>query len=81
MSTNKELTQKQKRMKAAMESMANYMATYEEQIGSIDYSDETFIDDVLYGLGVALEPDKHRYANGFDTWKEQLRKHLQKDEE
>ena len=70
------LTKKQRRMKKAVEYLQEYMGTYDLQMGYLDYSDETLIDDVLYGLGVSLSPDKHQFANGYDKFKERLRKHL-----
>jgi len=71
------MTKKQKRMKTAIQDLVDYMATYELQERWLDCSDETFIDDVLYGLGVALDKNEHRWANGFDIFKEKLRKHLE----
>ena len=72
----KRLTTKQKRMQRAIRFLADYMATYEQQVGCLNYSDKILIDDVLYGLGVAFEPQKHEYARGFDVWKDKLREHL-----
>lgn len=72
----KKLTAKQKRMQKAIRFMANYMSTYEQQPCSLDYTDKTFIDDVLYGLGFALGGEEHKYARGYDVWKEKLREHL-----
>ena len=71
------LTAHQKRMQKAIRFLANYMSTYEAQHGWLDYPDETLIDDVLYGLGVALSAKDHKYASGFDVWKEKLRRHLE----
>lgn len=71
----KRLTAKQKRMKRAIEYMENYMATYSDQYACIDYTDATFIDDILYGLGVALD-EEYQFANGYDEFKKVLRKHL-----
>lgn len=75
MAKSTRLTPKQKRMKRAIESMTEYMATYSGQYACFDYSDDTFIDDVLYGLGVALDK-KHEFADGFEKFKQVLRKHL-----
>lgn len=70
------LTAAQQRMQNAIRSLASYMATYEDQHGCLDYNDDTFIEDVLYGLGTALEPVDHRWATGFDKFKAVLREHL-----
>lgn len=66
-------------MQRAIRFLADYMATYEAQAECLNYTDKTLIDDVLYALGVAFEPDAHKWASGFDVWKEKLREHLAKD--
>lgn len=70
------MTNKQKRMQRALAYMCNYMDTYHKQEGWQDYSDETFIKDVLYGLGVALHGQSCKFAPGFDRFKAELRKLL-----
>lgn len=64
--------QRQRRIKAAAKYLSDYMRTYE----FVDASDATFMNDVLYGLGIALHGDKFKYANGFDAWKAELREFL-----
>jgi hypothetical protein len=71
-------TPEQKRVGRAIKSLTKYMVTYPKQHGYLDYNDETIINDVLYGLGRALDPEKYQFANGFDLFKEVLRKHLAK---
>lgn len=73
------MTKEQKRIKKAIEYLKNYMDTYDKQFGYMDYRDECVIDDVLYGLGVALDKDAHSFANGFRVFKTKLLAHLQKD--
>ncbi len=73
----RKLTKRQKRMQHAIRFLANYMATYEQQAGCLDYRDETLIDDVLYGLGYALGGREHQWASGYEVWKDKLRKHLE----
>lgn len=51
------------------------METYDKQVGYLDHTNKTIIDDVLYGLGVALD-NKYRFADGFDKFKKRLRRHL-----
>lgn len=70
------LTEKQKRVKAAIEFLKNYYLRYDSQFGYLDYSDKTLIDDALYGLGVALEPGKYKFADGYEEFKKVLREHL-----
>lgn len=60
---------------AAVAYLTNYMATYDQQFGYADYSEQTYIDDVLYGLGASLG-DQYRWAGGFDAFKKRLMAHL-----
>lgn len=69
------MNSRQNKIKKTIEYLQKYINTYDEQFEHVDYSDETIIDDVLYGLGVALD-DKYEFANGFDEFKERLKKHL-----
>jgi len=40
----------------------------------------TFIEDMLYGLGIAVDPEEFQYFNGFQKFKARLRKdHLEED--
>lgn len=70
------LNARQKRMRKAIAYMKGYMAEYHKQAACLDYSDATFIDDVLYGLGLALHGTSCSYASGYEAWKEKLREHL-----
>ena len=67
------------KMKKAVASLTEYMRTYHLQPGYEDYTEATFIDDVLYGLGIALDPKQHKYAQGLDVFKTKLRKHISND--
>ena len=67
----------QKRMRDAVAYLRHYMDTYPNQIGYEDYQDRILINDVLYGLGVALGGEEHQFAGGFNVFKEKLRKHLE----
>ena len=74
--SGKKSTKKQKRVIAAIKYIQHYMNTYDKQLGYADYTDETIINDVLYGLGVALNPEAYQYALGFENFKDKLRKFL-----
>jgi hypothetical protein len=74
--TKKAREKARKRMRAMVAYLKVYIGTYDKQIGYEDYRDETLIDDVLYGLGVALDGKEHQFANGFDRFRAKLRKHL-----
>ncbi|NDB66219.1 MAG: hypothetical protein EB168_11235 [Euryarchaeota archaeon] len=66
----------QKRMKLMVKYLKRYIKTYDKQFGYENYTDKTLILDILYGLGVAIDPIEHRHAGGFDKWKEKLIKFL-----
>jgi len=72
----RKLTARQKRMQKAIAWMRVYMAEYDKQPCCLDYTDKTFMDDVLYGLGVALHGTSCTYAQGYEAWKDKLREHL-----
>lgn len=70
-------TEAQERMAKAVEKLTEYMRTYDKQVGYMDYSDEIFIDDVLYGLGIALDEAEYSYADGYRKFKARLKEHLE----
>lgn len=71
----KKLKPEQERMRDAVASLQQYMATYDQQTGYLDYSDKTYLDDVLYGLGRSLGAE-YEFAGGFAKFKDVLRHHL-----
>lgn len=58
--------------KEATEKLREFMNTYPNQIGYEKYSEEMFILDVLYGLGIAVNTEKYELSNGFKKFKEHL---------
>jgi hypothetical protein len=73
------LTKRQKRMQKIVAAMQLYVRTYTEQQQSyLDYSDETFINDMLYGIGLSLDPKGFYAASGFDKFKAALKRYLPK---
>lgn len=56
----------------AVEHMQKYWDTYDCQDRYEDYSEQMFLDDALYGIGVAMYKDKYRFANGYDKFKDFL---------
>lgn len=68
----------QKRMKLMVQYLKEYIETYDKQYHYENYSDTILIDDILYGLGVALDPKAHQYADGYETWKNKLIQYLTK---
>ncbi len=75
---SKRRQERRERMRAMLESFENYVVTYRSQEGWEDYSDKMFLDDMLYGLGIAMEDSDEQYTwgNGFQRFKEYLLKHL-----
>lgn len=74
-SRSRRLTPAQERMRAAVDYLKKFMETYDRQHNYTDYPDETYINDVLYGLGASLGKE-YEFAGGFEKFKERLRAHL-----
>lgn len=66
------LSPERARMFHAVEYLKKYINAYDKQYQYLDYSDETLINDILYGLGVALDEKQYMYADGFRKFKERL---------
>lgn len=71
-----ELNPKQQRVKDIITDLKDYMNTYPNQMAYFDYADETIIDDVIYGLGIALDKDGHSMRDGFEKFKKKLVEHI-----
>jgi hypothetical protein len=74
----KRLPAAERRMEAAVASFQKYMTTYSDQQCYRSYSDETFILDALYGIGIALDAD-YKFATGFGAFKHRVWKLLSLD--
>jgi len=72
------MTKKERRMKDIVKHFQDYVRTYSNQPGYERYSETTFIEDMLYGIGISINMDEYRLANGYDAWKEKLREFLNK---
>lgn len=55
-------------MSEALEYMKSYIETYSGQIGWENYPKDTWLSDILYGLGVSVDKDEYSYAAGFDKF-------------
>lgn len=64
-----EMTPERKRMQRIINRFKHYVATYDSQPGCLDYSDDTFINDMLYGIGVSLRPKRWKWADGYAKFK------------
>lgn len=65
-----------KRMREIVARMQRYWETYPEQPNFADYSDATFIQDALYGIGIAINPKLYEAADGFTRFTEVLRPYV-----
>jgi len=65
-------TPEQRRMREIVNRMKKYVTTYDTQLHYEDYSDETFIIDMLYGIGIAIDPEEYRYATGLQKFRDKL---------
>lgn len=56
----------------ALSYMQEYINTYHNQPCYKTYTEVTFINDMLYGIGVAVD-EEYRFAQGFHQFKEKLK--------
>jgi hypothetical protein len=68
----------EKDFSSAVEYLKVYIGSYGEDS---NYQVETWIYDILYGLGVSIDSEKYIMADGFKKFKEDLIAFLRKDEE
>ena len=52
--------------------MKHYIDTYPDQLGWKQYSKETMLADLVYGIGIAMDRDKYEFADGYDAFKKFL---------
>lgn len=65
-------------MGRAVRFLQHYIGSYKDDLGGWKHLEtRVFIDDVLYGLGVAIAPKRYRFADGFKRFKADLVKYLQ----
>jgi hypothetical protein len=70
---------REKEMERIVKKYIEYVTSYKGVVGYTKYRKKTFILDMLYGIGIAINEKKYSMAEGFDTWKKELVK-LLKDE-
>jgi len=79
---NKRETERRRRlMRARVGSIQHYVATYSDQAHFEDYSDDTFINDMLYGIGLAMDGVEYAQGAGFEKFKLVLRERLAQQKE
>lgn len=60
----------------AVEYLQDYWKDYSSQSGYTKFSDQTFVDDALYAIGVSINKNEYSAAQGFDKFKKWLQHHL-----
>lgn len=70
------LRPEQKRARNVVASLQMYIGTYTDQPGYLDYPDITIINDVIYGLGLALNRQEYTGPDGFTKFKRLLKELL-----
>ena len=73
------LTNKKKRMEKMVKKFQEYVASYSRQPLYKTYSDETFLNDMLYGIGVTFS-NKFEFRDGLFYWKKVLKNFIETDE-
>ena len=66
-------------IRPAVQYLRDYLNAYEDQQGIDDYTVETWIEDILYGLGMSLDPDAHIFAGGHEKFKKKLQEYLEQN--
>lgn len=64
----------------SVEYMRNYMNTYADQPEYENYTTNTYLEDMLYGIGVSLS-DKYSFAGGSRRFKSELLEYLKAQQE
>ena len=55
-------------MKHALAYLLNYLRTYKNQLGWESYTQDTWIKDILYGLGLSISKKRYGFRDGFDLF-------------
>ena len=60
-----------------LEKFKEYVNTYDKQIGHKNYSQQIIIDDFLYGIGLCINEEEYKQADGYKRFKGVILDHLQ----
>ncbi len=61
----------------AVKVLQSYINTYPHQAGYKGYALSTYIDDILYGLAISINPDRYSFTNGYHKFKLELKEYLE----
>jgi hypothetical protein len=67
-----------KDIKSSVNHFQKYVGTYRDQAYWETYPIETYINDMLYGLGISIDR-KYRFAGGYEKFKKYLLKNYLKE--
>ena len=70
------MTKKKKKLIDMQRKLENYVTTYKEQKYWLEYDETIFLDDMLYGIGIALDVDKYKMADGYENFLLFLMEHI-----
>ncbi len=73
------VTPRRKQMRAAVAKFQEYVATYSDQAYFDDYTNKTYLEDMLYGICLSMQelfPADFKGPGGFERFKQHLREHL-----
>lgn len=59
-----------------LEKYKDFVNAYDKQIGHDKYSEETILNDFLYGIGICLDEDEYSFGDGFARFRLKLLLHL-----
>jgi hypothetical protein len=73
----REAEKRRKVMRERVKYLQDYVNTYSDQAHYEDYSDKTYLDDMLYGIGLSMAgPADYTGHGGYERFKQFLREHL-----
>jgi hypothetical protein len=58
-----------KSIKDIVADFEKYVVTYKSQANYENYSYETFINDMIYGIGLTINPEIYMWAEGYESFK------------
>jgi hypothetical protein len=76
---NKKITnmnESQRKVFKAIEHLKHYINTYDCQYEYINYSEQTIIEDIIYGLGSSLNKVEYSFATGLTKFKQVIYNHI-----
>lgn len=55
----------------ALSTLKHYVNSYDTQLGWKEYTEETFMKDMVYGVGISID-EKYTYKDGFELFLKKL---------